>query len=212
MSDADKSPIAALRRWFARVYRERITSFRDSARSFVDDRCFSRPARWPTPMFALVPFTAVVFAMLSAFRCSMSGAPGFRIHLRQFLPGVGARRGRYLHGSGKRAGLPAPASARCSRSYNHMESAGLQIWRVPSSRPQVTRFLMYWTLLTLGSLLMVAALAATSALFSIPALAGIEAQGFSDRILRYLPHAVELLAFTAAYWLIPHRTVGLRYA
>jgi membrane protein len=59
---------------------------------------------------------------------------------------------------------------------------------------------------------MVAALAATSALFSIPALAGVQAQNLTERLLRYLPHALELIAFTAAYWLIPHRTIGLRFA
>jgi membrane protein len=87
-----------------------------------------------------------------------------------------------------------------------------RIWRVPSTRPKLTRILMYWTLLTLGSLLVVAALAATSALFSIPALAGVEPNGFGDRLLGYLPHALEMLAFTAAYWFIPHRTIPLRFA
>jgi membrane protein len=36
--------------------------------------------------------------------------------------------------------------------------------------------------------------------------------GFADRLLRYLPHAIEWIAFTLAYWLIPHRTVRVRFA
>jgi membrane protein len=87
-----------------------------------------------------------------------------------------------------------------------------RIWRVPSTRPKLTRILMYWTLLTLGTLLMVSALAAASAFFAIPSLAGVQAQNLSDRLLGYLPHALELIGFTAAYWLIPHRTVPLRFA
>jgi membrane protein len=43
-------------------------------------------------------------------------------------------------------------------------------------------------------------------------LAGVEAQDLGEHLLRYLPVLLELLAFTAAYWLIPHRTIGLRFA
>jgi membrane protein len=93
-----------------------------------------------------------------------------------------------------------------------IEQAFNRIWRVPSPRPKFTRFLLYWTLLTLGSLLMVSVLAATSALFSIPALAGVEAQGLGDRLLRFLPLALEFISLTLVYWLIPHRTVPLRFA
>jgi membrane protein len=74
------------------------------------------------------------------------------------------------------------------------------------------RFLIYWTLLTLGSLLTVATLTTASALFSVPELAGIESKNLGEELLRYLPLLLELLAFTAAYWLIPHRTIQLRFA
>jgi len=220
MSDADKSPIAALRRWIARIDRERITSFsRFLLARFVDDRCFeSAGALAYTTMFALVPFTAVVFAMLSAFPVfDVWSARISEFIFANFFPVSARAVEQYLRGFSESAraltgtGVGALLISVLLTMWS-IEQAFNRIWRVPSSRPQLTRFLMYWTLLTLGSLLMVAALAATSALFSIPALAGIEAQGFSDRLLRYLPHTVELLAFTAAYWLIPHRTVGLRYA
>jgi membrane protein len=93
-----------------------------------------------------------------------------------------------------------------------IEQAFNRIWRVPSPRPKLTRFLLYWTVLTLGSLLMVSVLAATSALFSIPALAGVEAQNFGERLLRFLPLTLEFVSLTLVYWLIPHRTVPLRFA
>ena len=58
-----------LRRWIARIDRERATQFaRYLLRRFIDDRCFeSAGALAYTSMFALVPFTTVVFAVLSAF-------------------------------------------------------------------------------------------------------------------------------------------------
>ena len=93
-----------------------------------------------------------------------------------------------------------------------VEQAFNRIWRVHSPKPRMSRFLIYWTTLTFGSLLMVSALATASALFSLPALAGIEARDLAGRVLRALPTLLELVAFTLAYWLIPHRRVLRRDA
>jgi membrane protein len=220
MQKLDLAVIAPLRRWIARVDRERITLFSEFLlKRFIDDRCFeSAGALAYTTMFALVPFSAVVFAVLSAFpvfdvwsaRLSefifANFVPVSARAVEQYLRGF-SESARQLTGAGVGALLISVLVTMWS-----IEQAFNRIWRVPSARPRLTRFLMYWTLLTLGTLLMVAALAATSALFSIPALAGVQAQNLTERLLRYLPHALELIAFTAAYWLIPHRTVALRFA
>ena len=69
MPKVDESLLAPLRQWIARVDRERITLFaKFLLKRFTDDRCFeSAGALAYTTMFALVPFTAVVFGVLSAF-------------------------------------------------------------------------------------------------------------------------------------------------
>lgn len=220
MHKADESVTARLRRRIARIDRERIVLFsRFLLTRFVDDRCFeSAGALAYTTMFALVPFSAVVFAVLSAFPVFdvwstkltefifANFVPVSARAVEQYLRGF-SQSARQLTGTGVVALLLSVLLTMWS-----IEQAFNRIWRVPSARPKVTRFLMYWTLLTLGSLLMVAALAATSALFSIPSLAGVEARNLSERLLRFLPHALELLGFTAAYWLIPHRTVQLRFS
>jgi len=220
MSDADKPLISAMHRWFAGIDRERIASFsRFLLGRFIGDRCFeSAGALAYTTMFALVPFTVVVFAMFSAF--PVFDAWSVRISefvFANFVPESARALEQYLRvfsqGARQLTGLGVGILLfDVLLTMWVIEQAFNRIWRVPSARPRLTRFLMYWTLLTLGSLLMVAALAATSALFSIPSLAGIEAHGVSERLLRFLPHAVELVAFTAAYWLIPHRTVAFRFA
>lgn len=220
MDKTDQSVIAQMRLFIARIDRERITLFfRFLLSRFVDDRCFeSAGALAYTTMFALVPFSAVVFAVLSAFpafdQWSMrltefifsNFVPESARAVEQYLRGF-SQSARTLTGTGVGALLLSVLLTMWS-----IEQAFNRIWRVPSARPQLTRFLMYWTLLTLGSLLMVAAVAATSALFSIPSLAGVQAQNLGERLLRFLPHALELIGFTAAYWLIPHRTVQLRFA
>ena len=211
---------ARLRHWFAHVDRERIANFfQFLLKRFVDDRCFeSAGALAYTTMFALVPFSAVVLAVLSAFPVfDVWSGKLSQFIFANFVP-VSARAvqqyllefsqsARTLTGTGIAALLLSILLTMWS-----IEEAFNRIWRVPLTRPTFRRFLMYWTLLTFGTLFAVAAVAAASALFSIPSLSGVEARDFSDRLLRFLPHALELMAFTAAYWLIPHRSVRLRFA
>lgn len=209
-----------LRRWIARIDRERITLFtRFLINRFVDDRCFeSAGALAYTTLFALVPFTAVVFGVLSAFPVfdEWTGkitafifanfVPASARQVQEYL-GDYSQSARELSGSGVAALLVSILLTMWS-----IEQAFNRIWRVPSARPQLTRFLMYWTLLTLGSLMVVAALAATSALIAMSAFADVRPIGFGAQLLGYLPHLLELVTFTSAYLLIPHRTVPLRFA
>jgi len=214
------TPIDTLQRWFHRIDRERVTAFsRFLWHRFLDDRCFeSAGALAYTTMFALVPFSAVVFVVLSAFPVFDAWTMKLtHFVFSNFLPSSARVIEQYLHGFAASAkqltatGVIALLASVLLTMWS-IEQAFNRIWRVPSPRPQLTRFLMYWTLLTLGSLLMVAALATTSALFSIPALSGVEARGMTDYLLRYLPTLLQLVAFTLAYWLIPHRSVPLRFA
>jgi membrane protein len=214
------SLIERFRRWLARIDRERITLFfKFLLKRFFDDRCFeSAGALAYTTLFALVPLSAVVFAMLSAFPMFDDWAGRVTSFLfNNFVPASARGVETYLreHAQGARELTTTGVSALVASVLVTMwsiEQTFNRIWRVPSTRPKLTRILMYWTLLTLGSLLLVAALATASAFFAIPALAGVEARGFSDQLLRYLPHALELVGFSAAYWFIPHRTIPLRFA
>ena len=218
--EASISPWKRLHRWIGKIDRERITLFfRFLISRFVDDRCFESAGSLAyTTMFALVPFSAVVFAVMSAFpEFQVWNARISEFLFANFVPSSARTVQQYLMGFTQSAvslsstGVVALLASVLLTMWS-IEQAFNRIWRVPSARPKLTRFLLYWTLLTLGTVVAVAALAATSALFSIPALAGVEAQDLSDRLLRFLPHALEFLAFTAAYWLIPHRTVPLRFA
>ena len=216
----DKSLTASFHRWVSRIDRERITLFsRFLWKRFVDDRCFeSAGALAYTTMFALVPLSAVVFGVLSAFPVFDSwSAKLTEFIFANFVPVSARAVEQYLRefaDSARSLTLSGVIALLLSILLTmwSIEQAFNRIWRVPTARPKFTRFLMYWTLLTLGSLLMVAAVAATSALFSIPSLAGVEAKNVTDHLLRYLPVALELIAFTAAYWFIPHRTIQLRFA
>jgi membrane protein len=212
--------LAILRRWNARIDRKRVADFaRHLWHRFLEDRCFeSAGALAYTTMFALVPLSAVVLAVLSAF-------PAFDhwtarlvdFVFSNFVPSSARAIEQYLRNSAEIArhlsagGIFALLVSILLTMWS-VEQAFNRIWRVHSPRPRMSRFLIYWTALTFGSLLMVAALATTSALFSLPALAGVEAQDFTGQLLRALPMALEWVGFTLAYWLIPHRKVPRRYA
>ena len=209
-----------LRRRIARIDRERLVLFwRFLLRRFLDDRCFeSAGALAFTTMFALVPFTAVVLAVLSAFPAFDDWTARLTTFIfDNFLPTSAQELKSKLDAFRASAqdlstsGVIALVVSILLTMWS-IEQAFNRIWRVPSAPPKLVRFLMYWTLLTLGSMLAVAALTATSALFSVPELAGIEATSFGEYLLSYLPLLLELVAFVCAYKFIPHRTIPLRFA
>jgi membrane protein len=202
----------------ARIDRERPAAFaRFLLARFLGDECFrAAGALAYATVFALVPFTTVVFVVLSAFPVFdewtarltnfifANFVPGSARVLETYLKTT-ATGARELTGSGVFALLASVIVTMWS-----IEQAFNNIWRVPSPRPRLVRFLLYWTLLTLGSLVMVSLLTASSAFLQLHDITG--PVGVGTYLLGYLPTLLEFVSFTLAYWLIPHRTVPLRFA
>ena len=94
-----------------------------------------------------------------------------------------------------------------------IEDAFNRIWRVATPRRTVARFLMYWTALSFGPLLVVAALAISSYLFALPlidqAQAGLE---LKTRFLGVLPFLIVWVALAMSYMLVPNRSIRVREA
>ena len=212
--------IPQMRAWLHRIDRERVQSFAQYLWArFLDDRCFDTAGALSyTTLFALVPLSVVVFGILSAFpEFDTWSAQLTGFIFSNFVPSSARVIEDYLRTSVGKAseftftGIGALLVSLLLTMWS-VESTFNRVWRVPTPRPRVMRFLVYWTLLTLGSLLAVASLAVTSYLFSLPVLSGVEQLDWSQRLLGYLPNLVELAAFSFAYWLIPHRSVPFRYA
>jgi len=198
----------------------RLQSFsRFITKRFIDDRLFaSAGALAYTTMFALVPFSAVFLAVMSAFPVfdEWTGAL-INFVFNNFVPSSARQIEQYVMGfsaSAKSltvAGITALLASVLLTMWS-IERTFNRIWRVPTIRPKFTRFLLYWALLTLGSILTVAAISASSSLFAYAELSGLQTQGLSNVLLRWSPFLIELFAMTAAYWLIPHRQVPFRFA
>lgn len=208
-----------LRSWWNRIDRERVQSFSHFLWTrFLDDRCFETAGALAyTTLFALVPLSMLVFGILSAFPMFSAWTEQLtNFVFSNFVPSSARVVEGYLRSvAANPSQLPLTGFGAVLVSLLltmwSIEGTFNRIWRVPTPRPRLISFLMYWTLLTLGTLLAVASLAITSYLFSLPALSGVSLD-WSQRLLSYLPNLVELLIFSCAYWLIPHRSIPFRFA
>ena len=209
--------IERLREWLSH---ERCESFaRFVWRRFVDDRCFeSAGALAYTTVFALVPASAVALGVVSGF-------PVFQVWTDQlanfvfsnFVPDAAGVVADYLleFATGV-SGLPMLGLAglvlAAILTLSGIEVTFNRIWRVESQRSTVVRFLIYWTVLTLGILLAIASVALSSYLFSLPLLTDDSAAGQGNRLLRAAPTLVALCGFTLAYIVVPNRKVAFTHA
>lgn len=203
------------------VDRERLSAFsRFLWTRFRDDRCFeSAGAMAYTTVFALVPLTAAIFGIVAAF-------PAFQTWLDQligfvfsnFVPEAARVVEQYLRefaaGARGLTGVGALALlATALLMLAAVEDTFNRIWRVATPRPRLARFLVYWTVLTLGPLMALGGLAIWSYLLSLPLLSdAAHDPGLSERLLRLAPVLIELVGFTLAYLIIPNRRIAWRHA
>ncbi|MBB6064326.1 membrane protein [Pseudoxanthomonas broegbernensis] len=188
-------------------------------RRFLDDRLFQAAAALAyTTAFALVPLAVVVFGVLAAFpvfdRWSdqlshyvfsnfvPSAARTVESSLRQFSASAGQLTA---------AGMVALVASLLV-TLNSVESTFNRIWRVASARPRLSRYLVYWTVLTLGALLAAASLSISARFFALPLFATPEGRWLADISLRLAPVLIELVAVALVYRVVPHHTVQWRHA
>ena len=193
---------------------------RFAARRFSQDNCFYTAAGLSFyTLLALVPLMAVVFSIITAF-------PIFDQWVQQiqdfifdnFVPTAGEIIQDYVNEFVAQASrLTAAGSIFLIVSalllVNNIERAFNAIWRINKPRGPVNRFLIYWTALTVGPLLIGASLAMTSYLLSLPYVSEAADQlGFRTRVLSMLPFLVAMVAFSLSYLAIPNRVVSWRHA
>ncbi|WP_133480230.1 YihY family inner membrane protein, partial [Cognatilysobacter segetis] len=85
-------------------------------------------------------------------------------------------------------------------------------WRVKAARPKLGRFLVYWTVLTLGAVLAAASLALSARFFALALFATRAGHVVESAMLQLAPIMIEVAAFATIYRVVPHRTVKWRHA
>jgi membrane protein len=214
-------PLDSLYRWSERLRdRARVLSFlRYLRRRLFEDRLMESAAALSyTTAFALVPLVMVAFGVVSASPSFAEWNARLQDYvIANFAPGAADAIRRYLHrvteniGTLTTAGVLAlvfsmlMALRQIERAFNH-------IWRVKTTRPQFSRFLIYWTVMTLGTLVAAASLALSTRFFALAVFETAPGRALESLLLQLAPVAIELAAFALIFRLVPHRTIQWRHA
>lgn len=209
-----------------RRYLVDLTSFVVYAvkRFMMDGMTISAGALTFSTLLALVPLTVIAFALLSGFATFDPARERMEaLFFQIFVPEVGAEVGNYLAEFSRNAanltavGIIALAITAVMLLWT-IEATLNQIWRVEKPRSIGVRVLIYWTVLTLGPLLLGASFVLTSNTFTT--LAQWARQGIGlEQTEQGLPTLglffallSQTLTFTLLFKIVPARPVRLRDA
>jgi len=168
-------------------------------------------------LLSMVPFLAVALAVLSAFpffsslnrsivdfilqNFVPSSGDGFRHYVEEF---VGKTSTVSLLGGILLVVIALSLISTIDHTLNG-------IWKVRTPRKPMQAFLLYWTVLTLGPLLMGSSLAASSYIWYTVFTEG-PLRELKLRLISFLPFVNSLAAFFLLYILVPNRKVRLLHA
>jgi len=167
-------------------------------------------------LLSIVPFLAVIFYMLSAF-------PMFSelnkiiedLIYNNFVPTAGNAVKEHMTGfieNTKKMSMMGIASliVIALLLISTIDQTINRIWRCTNKRSMVQAFTIYWTILSLGPIIIGGSIALSSYLFSIVQTGGFLSLG--QQILSIIPFVFSWLAFAGVYTLVPHQRVSFRYA
>lgn len=86
------------------------------------------------------------------------------------------------------------------------------IWHVPEPRRGMQRFLLYWGVLSLGPISIVAGIISSVYLMSLPLVSDLDAFGLRETLLGFFPVLVSVGGFTLIYFAVPNCHVPFRHA
>ena len=93
-----------------------------------------------------------------------------------------------------------------------IDQAFNRIWRVKRKRGLMKMFMVYWSVLSLGPILIALSIAVTSYLISLPMLNESGMFEPAGKLLSFAPVLVSSLAFMLMYAVIPNRPVPVKHA
>lgn len=188
------------------------------ARRFREDRCTRVAAALSfTTLLALVPLTAVTFAVFSTlpvFKPWMLAVQEFLYG--NFVPASGEVVSKYLQRFAANAGKLTfwgmlALAVMATMMLATIEQTFNDIWHVTRRRRRWHRFLAYGALMVLGPILVGLSLSLTSYVVSLFGRQSI-LNGFRAFLLGALAVAFEYLAFLMLYRVVPNYPVKLKHA
>ncbi len=204
-----------------------------SVKRFIADRCLTGASALSyatlvslvplTAVVSLVPLTAVVLAIFSGFPFFGGARDRFLvILLDNFVPEVGEEAAAWFKHVATNAAQTTAVGGIALVVTSILLLATIEeelhvIWRVTTPRPWVQRVLAYWTVLTLGPLLLGVGLSLSGFFDAIAHALGIDVVlierttgAWVASVPGLVPFILETVAFTLLYCLIPNCLVRLR--
>lgn len=167
-------------------------------------------------LLSIVPFLAVIFYMLSAFPMfSELNQVMEDLIYNNFVPTSGDAIKDHVSGfieNTKKMSMMGIASliVIALLLISTIDQTINRIWRCKKKRSLVQAFTIYWTILSLGPIILGSSIALSSYLFAI-----VQDQGFlsvGQQLLSFMPFLIAWLTFAGIYTLVPHQRVSFRYA
>ena len=189
-------------------------------RRFIRDKCLRAAASLSyTSLLALVPVAAIGFTVLSAFPVFAE----FEEQIQDFIfenlmpETINAAQGYFNDFIDNASKMTVPGiiglSITAMLLLASVESALNYIFRVTKNRRLASRLTMYWTIITLGPLLLGASFSLSSYFISFTQGGGGELMaGVAGRLIRALPASLTMVAFSLFYIVVPNRPVRWWYA
>lgn len=167
-------------------------------------------------LLSIVPFLAVIFYMLSAFPVfSELNKVMENLIYNNFVPTSGDAIKEHMMGfieNTKKMSMMGIASliVIALLLISAIDQTINRIWRCTIKRSKVQSFTIYWTILSLGPIIIGGSVALSSYLFSIVQTDGFLSRG--QQLLSIMPFVFSWFAFAGVYTLVPHQRVSFRYA
>lgn len=182
------------------------------ARRFYEDRCLQIASSLTfTTLLSIVPLVTVALTLISAFPVFRHMSEALhRFVLGHMLPESAGAIATYTEQfAANAAKLTAVGTVVLAVTsillLMTIERAFNQIWRVSRPRAFFQRVLIYWTLLTVGPLLVGASLSLTSWLVSLSLGLVSDIPGAGVALLKTVPVILTSVAFSLLYFSLPNR-------
>lgn len=187
-------------------------------RNFIHDRVFlSAGSLAFQTLLSIVPILAVILSILSVFSVFAPLKHYIEDFLvESFMPGAGEVMSHYLSDFiGKTSSVPLLGGVFlfiiALFLISTVDHTLNEIWEVHAPRKILQGFTLYWTVLTLGPVLIGSSLAASSYVWYMIFTEGQMLQ-LKIRLLSYIPFINSVLAFFLLYMLVPNRRVRFTHA
>ncbi|MCC9625801.1 YihY family inner membrane protein [Thalassospira sp. MA62] len=201
-----------------KLLRDRTAFWRYALMRFVHDKSIQRAAGLSyTTLLAMVPFLAVALTVLSAFPVFDTFKDQIMdVVLNNFLPETGQQvmeyLGNFLQNTGQMTAIGTVVLGLTAvMLLGAIEGAMNDVFRVTTPRKMLSRLVVFWTLLTVGPMLLGLSLSLASYIFAMRHMVGgDELAGQIGQLTFLAPFLLSAAAFSLLFIGMPNRSVDLR--